>query len=134
MENPETADNIELPRTIAIAIGLYGLDIAIGIVRDIFRFPEIPSNIRVFMLIMTVVLNVLFAYLVLQILNGKNWARVLSLILFLIGIPRSYTLIRREFPTLSLTTWLIIIEIVLEGLALILIFTSSGNEWFKSKK
>jgi hypothetical protein len=73
----------------------------------------------------------LIGFLTWKVTQGRNWARITLLVLFLIGVlPFAYN-VRSEFArSVSLAT-ISIVQAALQGLSLALVFTSPVKECFR---
>jgi hypothetical protein len=69
-------------------------------------------------------------FLIAQVSNRRNWARVTLLILFLIGIPFLLPRHIEDFGLTPLTAILDIVIFILQAPALFLSFTSDSDAWF----
>lgn len=76
------------------------------------------------------VLNALFIY---KIFRGRNWARIIYLVFFILGWLFSIPGLSLAFhkPTLSLI--LVACGFVAQIIALILVFKEPGSTWFKTQ-
>ena len=75
----------------------------------------------------------LLAFFIWKIGQGKNWARITYLVLFMLGVPFTiYSYLTSEISTFSII--LGIAGIILQIVALVFLFQKSSSDWFKSKK
>jgi len=111
----------------------------VGVISSTFNFSnslEIAnaSGLGLGWLIFTLYFSFLFlAFLVWKIGQGKNWARITYLILFIIGVP----FIIYSYLTSAVSMLLVIIGIsgmIAQLIALAFLFQKPSSDWFKSKK
>src|SRR6185295_11882639 len=84
----ETTGNLERPQTATRAVQLFYASLAIGGIRAVFDLTQRVSG--VYFLIALVLLALflgIFFFVVSKVAAGRNWARILLLVLLLIGLP-----------------------------------------------
>ena len=62
---------------------------------------------------------------------GRNWARVTLLVLFLIGLPFYFFYIRAEIGRSAILAALSVLQAIVQGAGLFLVFTDPAKDWFK---
>lgn len=78
--------------------------------------------------VLAVCINAFFVY---KIFRGRNWARIVYLVFFLLGIAVSihhFTAFFGRSPTLAVVS---LVSRVAEIVALVLLFTRASNTWFR---
>lgn len=70
------------------------------------------------------------AFLITKIGVGRNWARIVLLVLFAIGVLQFLVSADVAFTFAPLLFLLGLLQLVLQGGALYLLFTPPGNAWF----
>jgi len=125
------------PDKVFIAIELLWIVIAVGVISSIVSFSsslEIAnaSGFGLLWLIFTLCFSfLLMAFFIWKIGQGRNWARVTYLVLFLIGFPM--TIYSYFISSLSvLTIILSIFQMILQIVAFVFLFQKSSSDWFKS--
>jgi hypothetical protein len=78
-----------------------------------------------------VVTLLLLGYFIWKMSQGKNWARITLLVLFLIGLPFYIFYIRARFGRSAILAVLSILQGLLQGTGLLLAFRASAKVWFK---
>ena len=113
--------------------------IAVGVISCIFNFSSSlkianASELGLGWLIFTLYFTyLLLAFFIWKIGQGKNWARITYLVLFMLGVPFTiYSYLTSEISTFSII--LGIAGIILQIVALVFLFQKSSSDWFKSKK
>jgi hypothetical protein len=135
---PPSADVADLPRPeptrarpkqvafatlllwIGLVLSLPGLYLAASRSED--GFHPVVMGVSGAMYVFAAVLNVL-------IYRGYNWARIVTLILTLISLPMYF--LDEPIPLSATETALNLVVLLLEVVALYLIFTNPGALWFK---
>jgi hypothetical protein len=134
------------PKNVSTAIKLLYLSLILGIINSVLvvitlinspvtslpsAYLGITTGITIFILFVTLALLAFFIY---KIGKGKNWARILYLILFLIGIPSAVINLIQFFTTWAISGIIGFCEIILDAVAVILLFQKSSSAWFNLKK
>jgi hypothetical protein len=63
---------------------------------------------------------------------GKKWARVLFLVLFILNVLASKIFVPFLFKTNLALGFLFVLQMLLQILALVFLYSKSSNEWFNS--
>jgi hypothetical protein len=123
---------MERPKQVQFAVGLLWLTLALGIpswLLSATRDPEMGFHWA--MVGVTVLLFAVSAYLNLVIYQGKNWARIVFLCLYLLSVVLLLIPMEEE-EALSLAeqaiTWF---NMAAEAVAMVLVFTRPGSLWFR---
>jgi hypothetical protein len=80
---------------------------------------------------LTFVNLLLLCYLTWKMSEGRNWAWIVLLVLFLFGLPLSLIAIRADFGRSATLAVLTVLQIVFEGVALLLAFRAPAKDWFR---
>jgi len=133
------AEKKNRPHKVSTAITMLWIVIAVGVISSTFNFSsslEIAnaSGLGLGWLIFTLYFTFLFlAFFIWKIGQGRNWARITYLVLFILGVPFIiYSYLTSEVSTLSII--LGIAGMILQIVALVFLFQKSSSNWFKSKK
>jgi hypothetical protein len=65
---------------------------------------------------------------------GRNWARIVFLVLFVIGLPLALPGYIGELKTNPLHGSLSIVVAILQLIGIYLLFTKNSNLWFRTRK
>ena len=127
------------PSKVSIAITLLWIVIAVGVVSSTFNFSnslEIAnaSGLGLGWLIFTLYFTFLIvAFFIWKIGQGKNWARITYLVLFIIGVPFTiYSYLTSEISMLSIIPG--IAGMIVQIIALVFLFQKQSSDWFNSNK
>jgi len=127
------------PDKVSTAITLLWVMIAVGVISSIFNFSnslEIAnaSGLGLWWLIFTLYFSLLFlAFLIWKIGQGKNWARITYLVLFILGVPMTIY----GYLTSAINTFTIILGLagmIVHVVVLVFLFQKQSSDWFKSMK
>ena len=109
----------------SLFLGVLGL-----LIREFSTVLPDPSPIR--MLIFNLVTLLLLFIAIRYIGFGKKWARTLFLILFIVSAGASRIFVPFIFSASLVLTFLFILQILLQLLALRYLYSKTSNEWFNS--
>ncbi len=120
------------PEAVEKAVKLLWASLVIGVLKVAIDYVHL-SNLApsLFTNIILVFVFGLMAFLISKISAGCNWARVVFLILFLIGALPALGTTLDEFTRSAVLGALSVVQIVTQVIAMYLVFTSPGKEWFK---
>jgi len=120
------------PRSVGTAVTLLWISLAVGIAKVALDFTHLramaPVGFTLFVLVCTFAVLIL---LVLKIARGRNWARIVFLILFIIGTVPTLPVVRDELERAPLVGALSSLQIGLQIWVLVLLFTKPGSAWFR---
>ena len=136
MEPPiEPTPNVARPKETTSAIQFLYASLAIGLIRAVFGLTQRASGAALILAALIVVsVFVLAFFLVWKISSGRNWARIILLILVLINLPFAVLANVSELKRSVLSGALsILIEAIL-WIGTYLLFTRNSNLWFRSRK
>jgi hypothetical protein len=123
------------PVAIRRAIGLLWASLAIGVVKTPLDWVYLTSRasgaFNAFVIIVTFAIMVFFIW---KIGQGKNWARIVFLVLFLLGIVPFFFIVRSEFARSPASGILSTVQSGLQAVGFFLVFTSPGKEWFQPRR
>jgi|SRR3989344_2704205 len=127
------------PDKVSNAITLLWISLAIDVIDFILDFSSPlgianTSGLDTFMLIFPFLLAcLLLAYFIGETGQGRNWTRILLLVLFILGIPfEIYTYLILEVGAFSI--FLGIIDMTILIVAFVFLFQKQSSDWFKSMK
>jgi hypothetical protein len=109
--------------------------LGLGLLRAAIEFSRLATKSGAgFVIFVQVAVFAFMGLLVFMIGRGRNWARIVFLVLFVLGTP-----LTAKPPIDSLTATPIsgvlgIAQIVMQVVAMLLLFRSDGNEWLKKAR
>ena len=129
------AKNVEKPSQINTAVNLLWASLAIGFVKSIVDMQHLGSQASpAFTNFILISVIAVMALLIVFISKGKNWARITFLVLFVLGSLPSIPLVLGEFSRSPVLGAFSVIQIVIQIVALYLVFTNPGATWFKKQE
>jgi len=127
--------SMEKPVEITRATQLLYATLGIGMVKSSIDFFRISSETSVAFTLITLIFTFAFLFfLIIKIAGGRNWARIVFLIFFLLGIPLAIPIVLDEVKRNLFLGSLSFIQIILQVIALALMFMKNSNLWFKTRK
>jgi hypothetical protein len=135
MDPIEPTANVERPREVTRAVLFIYASFAIGGIRAVFDLSQKLSGASfVFgILLLLVFLGICF-FFVSKIGAGRNWARIIFLVLFLIGLPFAIPGYIQDLRTNLPHGSVSIIVAILQSIGVFLLFTRNSNLWFRRRK
>jgi phosphoglycerol transferase MdoB-like AlkP superfamily enzyme len=140
----ENQDPEERPQGVKTAVNLFWASMALGLVDVLLDFAHISARIAeaaeakapvVFISIMVLVVGFAFsAFLIAKISAGRNWARIVFLILFAIGMLDALPEIYAEFTRAPFIGALSLLQVGMLVYGVFLVFTQPGSVWFRKYK
>jgi hypothetical protein len=123
------------PKVITTAIRILTLSIAIGLLMSLVRVAQQLSGAPLILAILIVsAFFGVFLFLVSRIWAGRNWARIVFLILVLIGLPFAIPNYIAELRKNVLSGSVSMLIVILQLLGTYLLFTKNSNTWFRARK
>jgi len=126
---------VEKPGEVTNAVRLIYAGVAVGIINTIADFAYlsslVSSKLLIFQMTFTYVIIILLAF---NISRGRNWARIIFLIVFLFGLPASIPSLISHFTRSPSAGWLMLLTILFQMTANVLLFQKPSNAWFRSIK
>lgn len=131
----QKASVIEKPAQVSNAVRLIYAGLAVAIINAIADFPYLSSLVppKVLIFQMTCPYAIII-FLAIKISRGRNWARIIFLIVFFLGLPASIPSLISHFSRSASAGWLMLLTILLQMISNVLLFQKPSNAWFKSFK
>jgi hypothetical protein len=136
MEPPlEPTADVARPKETTSAIQFLYASLAIGLIRAVFSLTQRASGAALILAALIVIsVFALGFFLVWKMSAGRNWARIILLVLVLINLPFAVLANVSELKRSVLSGALsILIEVIL-WIGTYLLFTRNSNLWFRSRK
>ncbi len=131
----EQKENVERPREVQRAVQFLTSSLAIGLLASILRLAQRVSGAPMILSLLIVIafFGLLF-FLVMKISAGRNWARIVCLVLVLLGLPFAISAYVQEVRIHVVSGTLSIIILILQLIGTFLLFTKQSNLWFRTRK
>jgi hypothetical protein len=134
--DPATESTIKPGRPLAVtrAVQLFSASFIIGAIRSVFDLAHKLSGVAFVLSLFFALLffGILF-FFVAMIAAGKNWARIVALIMIILGLILGIPMYLAELRVNLLHGSISIAVAILQLIALALLFTKTANQWFKSR-
>jgi len=123
------------PARVSLALNLLWITIALGAFRLWRGWAELTAAAPMAIVVGTVVF-VIGVLAVLLVFMGMrmNWARIVYLLLFIVGLPSGAKGIVHALDTDALVGAISIVQIALQIIALVLLFMPESNAWFRNRE
>jgi hypothetical protein len=127
----------ELPSNVARFEQLMYLSLAIGLINATLTWDHNVAQASklggayfvLFIQMFVISFIVLFIWLVAR--RYKNWARWVLLVLFVLGMPGTVGVVRQWFRLEPVVGVLNLVQILIQVIALVYVFTGNARDWFK---
>lgn len=131
----EPTTNVSRPLEATSAVWFIAASFAIGGIRTVFDLAHKMSGglLLLGFLALVVFLGICF-FFVSQIAAGRNWARIVFLVLLIIGLPFAIPGYLVELRTSLPRGAISILMAILQLLGTWLLFTKKSNLWFRLRK
>jgi 4-amino-4-deoxy-L-arabinose transferase-like glycosyltransferase len=131
----EVTANLERPQAVTRAVQLFSASLAIGGIRAVFDLTQRVAGVYFFIALLILVLFLgIFFFFISRVAAGRNWARILLLILLLIGLPFAMPGYVFELKASLLRGSLSVLVAILQIVGMCLLFTKDSNGWFRRRK
>lgn len=131
----EATANLERPPAVTRAVQLFSASLAIGGIRAVVDLTQRVSGVYFFIALLILVLFLgIFFFFVSRVAAGRNWARILLLVLLLIGLPFAIPGYVFELKASLLRGSLSVLVGILQIVGMCLLFTKDSNGWFRRRK
>ena len=143
MENEEhVKDDLDFsqkPAKVVWAVRLIYFSLGVELLRacvlTLFGITTTTTSVSVGELIVSMIITFPFTIvLTILISQGRNWARILLLVMFLLGIFIVIPTLASQFQYHFLMGLFAVIMNVMQGIAIILLFQKESNAWFRNVK
>ena len=123
------------PARVSLALNLLWITIALGAFRLWRGWAELTAAAPMAIVVGTVVF-VIGVLAVLLVFMGMrmNWARIVYLLLFIVGLPSGAKGIVHALDADALVGAISIVQIALQIIALVLLFMPESNAWFRNRE
>jgi hypothetical protein len=123
------------PREATRAVQLISASFILGAIRAAFELTQKVAGVYILpaMLLLLVFFGICF-FFVSKIAAGRNWARIIFLILVLLGLPFAIIGYIQELRLSLLGGSFSIIVALLQVIGTCLLFTGNSNVWFRKRK
>ena len=124
---------MEKPKNVSLGVNLQWISLLIGVIiaafdpADTAHHSPVPGGLLSIMATTVVIVG----FLNYMVLRGKNWARIIFLVMYLFGIIPYILTLPHSFHLSVISGTASVIQSVLQLIALVLFFSASARPWFK---
>jgi hypothetical protein len=131
----EQGASIDRPRTVATAVQFLSAAVVIGLLNAIYTLIQRVAGLPMLSaLVIVIAFFGLLFFLVMKISAGRNWARIIWLILVIGNVPFAILAYPQAVRANVISGTLSIIIVLLQVIGTILLFTGNSNLWFRRCK
>ena len=134
MDQEKPQENMARPRELLYAFWLTVASLVIGIVALPLNSEVVRSQLLAFTIIGLVFTLVFTLFIFSMILKGKNWARMLYMILFISGAPFAFPAILVAFHKTPVLAVIRLLQLFLQMMAVVLLLQKATRAWFARLK
>lgn len=126
---------VERPAHVSWAVMALTSSIVLGFLASVLRLAgRVSGTTMMLALLIVVAFFMIYGYLILKISVGRNWARIILLVLVLFGtpfaVPAYIVEIKKNFFSGALSILVALLQLLGTGL----LFTRNSNPWFRKRK
>jgi hypothetical protein len=124
------------PAAVGMATFLIYLSLAVGVLKVVFDWGHLKASGRSANPIISVgaFTIVVIGLLAWKMGQGRNWARITFLILFIVGAVPAMAILKSNLDRSVVVGVLAVIQTIAQLYALWLVFTPPGSHWFKTRR
>lgn len=130
MNEEKPREILERPREVLYAFWLTIASLPLSIIAVTLRSDVVKSQILVFTIIGFLLSLSFTLFLFVMILRGQNWARMLYLIIFIIGAPFAFPAIVTAFQKSPVHAAIRLLQLSLQMMAVVLLLQKPSRNWF----
>ena len=126
---------LDRPRSVARAAQFLFSAVVIGLLNAIYTLVQRVAGLPMLIaLVIVIAFFGLFFFLVMKISAGRNWARIIWLILVICNVPFAVLAYPQAVRANVISGTLSIIIVLLQVIGTILLFTGNSSAWFRRRK
>lgn len=124
---------IPRPDKVGLAVILLYVTLGIGLLRSLIEAPQQEASLGLIIFGTLIGLGIM-GFFIFMIGNGKNWARITMLVLFIVGIPFVVLPLLQSLAVNPVSGLLGIAQTVVQAVALGFLFLKPSSDWFRQIK
>jgi membrane-bound ClpP family serine protease len=131
----EQTINASRPAVVTRAVQLFSASFVIGAIRTVYDLAHKLSGASfVLSLVFLLIFLGICFFFVGMIAAGRNWARIVFLVLLIIGLPLALPTYIGELKASLPYGSVSILVAILQVIGIVLLFTKNSNLWFRTPK
>jgi hypothetical protein len=126
---------MEFPRPsgVSMAVALYSISLVLGIIDTGLLWDHLITTASLgFILLVQALIFTLLGFLTYKIWRGRNWARIASAVLYVVGLIPYIPALIGFFRHSTIAGSINLLEALLQLFALYLVFLTPARRWFKA--
>src|SRR5574340_560235 len=132
MDAEKPPASMERPREVVYAMRLTIASLVLALVAFPLRRPEVIKSHLMVLGIFAIFLTLSFTvFLIFMILRGQNWARLLYITLFFLGLPLSVPAFLMALSKNPISAFINLIQLSLQMMAVVLLLQKPTRDWFR---
>lgn len=133
-ELPDPGDAVPRPGRVTLALWFLWVEFALSATQAVVQLSTMTGR-RGFGIVVGVGAAVLVveAVVIQQLALRRNWARYVTLIASILGLLQFFGVLARGQKIDPVVGGLEVVQLVLDGMALFLLFTSPAKQWYKRR-
>jgi hypothetical protein len=122
----------ERPREVIYAIRLTIASLVLTVIAFPLRRPEVIKSHLIILGVFAIFLTLSFTiFLIFMILRGQNWARLLYITLFFLGLPFSVPTFLMALSKNPISAFTNLTQLSLQMMAVVLLLQKPTRDWFR---
>lgn len=122
------------PESVRLAVFLQSLGLAIGFVQTTFTvYKSLAPDYLILTAFILVGVFAFSAFVIYKIWARRNWARILQLVMLLVGLFMSIPMISAKYDTSPLSAAFSFVLLTIQLYSMYLLFTPPSNTWFSAR-
>jgi hypothetical protein len=134
MREGKPPESLERPREVECAVQMAFASLVLALIAIPFRPAIVKPHMLGFMILGIIVTLLFTSLLLIMILRGHNWARLVFIVLFFIGLPFAFPGIILTLQKSPVSALISLIQLSLQMMATVLLLQQPARNWFKSVK
>lgn len=134
MDQEKPQEPMARPPEVLYAFWLTIVSLVVGFVAIPLNSEVVRSQLLVFTIIGLLLTFAFTLFIFYMILKGKNWARVLYMILFISGAPFAFPAIIIAFQKTPVLAIIRLLQLSLQMMAVVLLLQKATRDWFNRLK
>ena len=119
------------PASVSNAVGLFYISLMMGVIRAVLDWPLLTRDSSPAFTLLVLAFTFGTLLLLIHYVNeGRNWARITLLVLFLLGLPFAFGPLVESLGTVPLAGVLGVLQVIFQGIGLGMLFAADARRWF----
>jgi hypothetical protein len=134
MNADKSSASMERPIDVLCAVQMGFTSLVLALIVIPFRHVVIKPQLLGFVILAIIFISLFITFLLIMILRGQNWARLLFIILFFLWLPVAFPGIIVNLQKGPLPALISLTQLFMQMMATVLLLQQPARNWFKSMK